>query len=173
MIFLSSCVDSATPAVITEIEPSGGYSVWIKNWFCVSNKTLQSLLLFKDTVRSLAGSSSSETARNENDRWKQSPTCGRSHNGVKCHQFRLCCTECLSHSFSRIVWRWNLIFWWAVARASNEWATFKNSNFPHSFHFSFEYSNIFEWGQAWESLGPYTTFSSVKTCNLRSQGLPG
>ena len=39
---LSSSADSATPAVISEIEPSGGCSVWIKDWFCDSNPTLHS-----------------------------------------------------------------------------------------------------------------------------------
>ena len=40
---LSSCADSETPAVITEIEPSGGCSVWIKDWFCDSNQSGQFL----------------------------------------------------------------------------------------------------------------------------------
>ena len=35
---LSGSADSATPAAITEIEPSGGCSVWVKDWFCDSNQ---------------------------------------------------------------------------------------------------------------------------------------
>ena len=41
---LSSSTDSATPAVIPDLEPSGGSFVWIKDWFCDWNQTLPSLL---------------------------------------------------------------------------------------------------------------------------------
>ena len=44
-IYVRSSADSAAPAVISELEPSGGCSVWIKDWFCDSNQTLRSLLL--------------------------------------------------------------------------------------------------------------------------------
>ena len=39
-----------------------------------------------------------------------------------------------------------------IIRASREWATLRHSNFPHSFPCSFEYSNVFEYGEpTWSS----------------------
>ena len=40
---LSSSADWAPPAAVPELEPSGSWSVWVKDWFCDSNQSGRAL----------------------------------------------------------------------------------------------------------------------------------